>query len=111
MQSALVNSSMDASLRQEAYRIGEEPEDAVPYLASQATYEVRLIQPKAGERHASFMVVPNESVSYGYERNPADPRVTHSLLLEVDASSLCPLIFFMCDFFASFPLSPIVSKL
>jgi hypothetical protein len=36
-------------------------------------------------QHAVFFSHARETVTYQYERNPADPRVTHVLTLEVDA--------------------------
>ena len=41
--------------------------------------------PQAGNRYAVFFTCPRETISYHYERNPADPRVTHALTLETDA--------------------------
>ncbi len=34
--------------------------------------------------NAVFFSHPRESISYHYERNPADPRIAHALTLEVD---------------------------
>ena len=38
----------------------------------------------AGNRHAVFFTHAREAISYHYERNPADPRISHALTLEVD---------------------------
>jgi RHS repeat-associated protein len=71
-------------LRSEVYAEDDSALSGNPYVASQSTVEIRRIQPKADNKHASFLVVPSEYVSYGYERNPADPRVSHTFVLEVD---------------------------
>ena len=42
------------------------------------------MQPRGGNRHAVFFTHPREAISYHYERNPADPRISHALTLEVD---------------------------
>lgn len=55
-----------------------------PYFASQSAVEIKRIQPKEANKHAAFLVVPSEFVLYNYERNPADPRVSHTFVLEID---------------------------
>lgn len=71
-------------LRSEVYANDNSPVSKNPYSASQSTFEIRLVQPKQDNKYASFIVIPSESVSYGYERNPADPRISHSFILETD---------------------------
>lgn len=75
------------TLREEVYGLDEEPnaERAKhPYVVTESNFYVRLIQPKAGHKDAVCFVHPRETISYHYERNPADPRVSHALTLEVD---------------------------
>jgi RHS repeat-associated protein len=72
------------ALRVEVFaRDGSEAEDH-PYTVAESNFEVRLLQPRAGQRHAAFFVHDRESLSYHYERDPANPRVAHSVTLEVD---------------------------
>jgi len=71
-------------LRTETYAEDETDQSAFPYSASQTTVEIRRVQPVEENKHASFLVIPSESISYGYERNPADPRISHSYALETD---------------------------
>src|SRR5262249_23765024 len=59
-------------LRSEAYAEDNSPLSGAPYSATSLTVEVRIIQPKADNHFASCLVVPSESIFYGYERNPAD---------------------------------------
>ena len=42
------------------------------------------MQPQGPNRHAVFFSHPCETIDYHYERNPADPRISHALTLEVD---------------------------
>ena len=42
------------------------------------------MQPLEPDAHGVFHVHPAETIDYHYERNPADPRVGHELVLEVD---------------------------
>ena len=71
-------------LRSEVYADDASDQQNVPYSASQSAYDIRLVQPRSENSFASFLVVPSESVSYGYDRNPADPRVSQSFVLETD---------------------------
>lgn len=71
-------------LRKEIYSSDGTAEELHPYAASQATHEVRMVQAKGPNKVAVFQVISQESIAYAYDRNPADPRVTHSMLLETD---------------------------
>jgi hypothetical protein len=55
-----------------------------PYTVVEQDFTIRLLQPRAGNRHAVFFTHPREAITYHYERNPADPRIQHALTLEVD---------------------------
>ena len=50
-----------------------------PFAVAETTYEVRLVQARGSFKHASFLVVPRESVSLAFERNPTDPRISHNV--------------------------------
>jgi hypothetical protein len=56
-----------------------------PYTVSEQNYTIEVVQPVATNRHAVFFTRPRETLSYHYERNPADPRIGHELALQVDA--------------------------
>ncbi|HEX8720434.1 MAG TPA: SpvB/TcaC N-terminal domain-containing protein [Pyrinomonadaceae bacterium] len=71
-------------LRREVYALDGTPEEPHPYTVTEQTFTVRLEQPRGGNRHAVFYTHAREVLNYHYERNPADPRVTHSLTFEVD---------------------------
>ena len=71
-------------LRSEVYADDGSDRSPLPYAASQSAFEVRLVQPRGENRFASFLVVPAESISYGYDRNPDDPRVSQFFVLETD---------------------------
>ena len=61
------------------------PKAALPYSVSERSYRLTLLQPQGPNRHAVFFSHPCETIDYHYERNPADPRISHALTLEVDA--------------------------
>jgi len=71
-------------LRTEIYAEDGTDKNSIPYSASRTTIDIRRIQPRGKNRYASFQVLPAESILYGYERDPADPRVSHSYVLETD---------------------------
>jgi len=56
----------------------------MPYAVTEQSFSIRTLQPRGANQHAVFLSHPRETISYHYERNPVDPRVQHSLTLEVD---------------------------
>jgi RHS repeat-associated protein len=73
-----------AMLRQEVYALDGSDKAAHPYTVTEQNFTLRLLQPMAGNPHAVFFSHPREAIGYHYERDPADPRIAHSLTLEVD---------------------------
>jgi RHS repeat-associated protein len=71
-------------LRREIYALDGTAREQHPYTVTEQNFTIRRLQPKAGNRHAVFFSHAREVVNYHYERNPADPRVVHTLTLEVD---------------------------
>ena len=55
-----------------------------PYAVTEHRYQVRLVQPPSGAAYGSVFAADLETLAYHYERNPADPRISHDLTLEVD---------------------------
>lgn len=73
-------------LRQEVYGLDGSAREAHPYTVVDQTFAVRLVQHRGPNRHALFFTHPREALTFTYERNPADPRLSHRLTLEVDAT-------------------------
>jgi RHS repeat-associated protein len=71
-------------LRQEIYADDNSAQSEHPYSVTEHTYHLRLIQPMLDNAHAVFYAYESEALAYHYEREPADPRITHQLTLEVD---------------------------
>ena len=75
-------------LRQEVYALdGSGTKDyphGHPYTVTEQNFNIQRLQPQAGNRHAVFLTHARESINYYYEREPADPRISHALTLEVD---------------------------
>jgi RHS repeat-associated protein len=72
-------------LRREVYALDGAPQSENPYVVSESSYSIERLQPLSDNRFAVFLTHPRETIDYHYERNPADPRVSHALTLEVDA--------------------------
>jgi RHS repeat-associated protein len=73
-----------ALLRQEVYALDGSEREPHPYAVTEQNFTVRVLQPQAGNRHGVFFSHAREALSIHYERNPADPRITHALTLEAD---------------------------
>ncbi|RPI90947.1 MAG: toxin, partial [Planctomycetaceae bacterium] len=71
-------------LRQEVYALDGSHREPHPYLVTESNYTLRLVQARGSNRHAVVFVHPRESQSWYYDRDPADPRTSHSLTLRVD---------------------------
>jgi RHS repeat-associated protein len=73
-----------AMLRQEVYAEDKTDKSPHPYSVAEQNFTIEVVQPEQGNRHGVFFVHPRESLAYHYERNPADPRIGHEMVLEVD---------------------------
>ncbi len=71
-------------LRQEVYALDGTDKQIHPYTVTEQNFTIERLQTRAGYRHGVFFVHPREAISYHYERDQADPRVSHALTLEVD---------------------------
>ncbi|MFI9836279.1 SpvB/TcaC N-terminal domain-containing protein [Nonomuraea sp. NPDC051941] len=72
-------------LRSEVYADDHSARAALPYTVVEQNFTIQCLQRRGSNRHGVFMVHPRESITYNYERDPADPRTTHVLTIEVDA--------------------------
>lgn len=75
-------------LRQEVYSKDGTNVESNPFVVTENDYSITQIQPRASEQrdrdYASFQVIPAQTLSMEYERDPSDPRVSHQLTLETD---------------------------
>ena len=71
-------------LRVEIYADDGSPASVHPYSVSENRYEVRLLQPPSCPNYGSVYAFQLESLSSHHERRPDDPRLSHSVTLEVD---------------------------
>ncbi len=71
-------------LREEIYGLDGSPDEPHPYRVVERSYQVQRLQPRAGNEHAVFLTSSNETIEQRYERDPVDPRISHSLVLESD---------------------------
>jgi RHS repeat-associated protein len=72
-------------LRKEVYAKDNSPDQEKPYVTEQHNVVIKRLQEQAINKHAIFLVHESESITYHYERNLNDPRVSHNFVLEIDA--------------------------
>ncbi len=72
------------TLRQEVFALDGSDNEMLPYTVATHNCHIHLVQPRGNNRHASFMALESEAMSWSYERNPADPRIGHTFNIEVD---------------------------
>lgn len=73
-----------AMLRQEVYGLDGTDKAQHPYTVTEQNFSIESLQPQGVNSHAVFFTHGRETLSYQYERNPDNPRVGHSMTLEVD---------------------------
>jgi RHS repeat-associated protein len=71
-------------LRTETFALDGSARQDHPYVVVEQNSSVSVVQRRGPNRHAVFFAHPRETIEHHYERNPTDPRVTHSLTLDVD---------------------------
>lgn len=71
-------------LRSEVYALDNHPDSNVPINVINHGYDITLRQAKGPNPYGVFQTVKMEAITFHYERNAADPRIVHSLVLEVD---------------------------
>ncbi|NMH88794.1 SpvB/TcaC N-terminal domain-containing protein [Flavivirga algicola] len=59
-------------------------QELTPFSVTAQNYIIELLQPKGHNKHAVFTVKESEEIIYTYERNPEDPRITHTLNIKTD---------------------------
>ncbi|MEJ7608867.1 MAG: toxin TcdB middle/C-terminal domain-containing protein, partial [Bryobacteraceae bacterium] len=74
-----------ALLRTEIYSRDGTAKAEHPYTVRENRYRIKELQPKDGNHHAVIFSHLLETFAYQYERNPADPRISHELTLEIDS--------------------------
>ena len=71
-------------LHTESYGLDGSPVQELPYRVEDFRYQTSQLQPGAAAGPVPFHSRLLESVSYDYERDPADPQVRHVMMLTVD---------------------------
>jgi RHS repeat-associated protein len=72
-------------LREEVYSFDGSARQDRPYTVTEHRYAVRQLQPRGSARNGVYAVDGLESITQRLEREQADPRVAHSVNLELDA--------------------------
>ena len=71
-------------LRQEVFADDGTPAAAHPYSTTTRNCVVRMLQPTLGNDQAVLLAIESEVITRHYEREPADPRVGHTVNTVVD---------------------------
>jgi RHS repeat-associated protein len=71
-------------LRQEIYALDGTTREIHPYTVTEQNFTLEVVQPQAENQHGVYFVHPREAINYHYERNPDDPRIDHTITLDVD---------------------------
>jgi RHS repeat-associated protein len=69
-------------LRQEVYALDTAANPVLtnyPYTVTEHNNNIILLQPQGPNLYTVFLSTESEAISYNYERNPADPRISHTL--------------------------------
>ena len=73
-----------STLRQEIYALDGSSKAPHPYTVTEQNFTIKILQRQSPNRHAVFFTHAREAITYHYDRNPEDPRVSHMLTLDVD---------------------------
>ena len=71
-------------IRTEVYGRDGSPWQESPYTVTETQYEVKQWQQRGSHKYGIFTTHNQESITFDYERNPADPRIEHEFILELD---------------------------
>lgn len=71
-------------LRQEIFALDGSDKEAIPYSVSTHNCHIKILQPRDKNRYAVFLAQESEAITFSYERNLLDPRIAHTLNLEID---------------------------
>ena len=88
-----LRSCKSMSLRSEVFAhdaplVGATPDQLkqqlTPYSVATHNCMIELLQPQGKNKHAVFIVKEREAITYSYERDTADPRISHNLNISLD---------------------------
>ncbi len=66
-------------LRVEVFTDDGSPVKNIPFTTTQQNCRIKRVQEKGDNKHAVFMVQERENLTFTYERNVNDPRITHTV--------------------------------
>ena len=71
-------------LRTELYGLDDSEQAGAPYSVNESNFRVLLKQDRGNHPYPIFFVHPAQSLTYTYERDPNDPQIHQSCVLQVD---------------------------
>lgn len=76
------------TLRAEVYSEDGSVDSNKPYAVTESNFTIKKVQPMERHKHGVFFSVGNETLSYQYERDETDPRISQQMVLATDAYGL-----------------------
>ncbi|MEO9851778.1 MAG: SpvB/TcaC N-terminal domain-containing protein [Reichenbachiella sp.] len=83
-------------LHSELYGLDGSSEEGFPYQVQNANGQIQLLQEKGNNYYASFLHLEREGLSYLYERNPNDPKMSYSAAMNFlygEAVQSCSILY------------------
>lgn len=74
--------SLDAPIENPSHE--ERQKQYKPYTVATHNCHIQLLQPKSENDYASFIVTESEAITISYERDETDPRIAHTLNIQLD---------------------------
>ncbi|TDD63462.1 hypothetical protein E1263_00480 [Kribbella antibiotica] len=72
------------ALREEVFTEDEDGRLGNPYTVTETNYRLRLLQPKGDAPYGVVIALPGETITAHTERHSDDPRIAHTVALDVD---------------------------
>jgi len=71
-------------IRKEVYGLDNTERQDIPYNVLENRYKVIQLQAQKSNKNSVNIPIQIESLTFHYERNPSDPRISHQIILQVD---------------------------
>lgn len=71
-------------LRSEVYGCDATPWQTIPYSVAETQFKVLQLQRRKNHPYGIYTIHVQQKISFDYERNPADPRIEHEFIFNVD---------------------------
>ena len=84
----VVRATKGIKLREEIYGIDGSARQDLPYSVTEYSHEIQQRQSLTGTQFGVYSIITKEQMTYAYERIKTNPRIEHSLVLQVNEFGL-----------------------